>query len=187
MTIRSPRMRLGAYNSGAFDRGAPRWKEGVWIVLQWLLIRSWIPGSWHRCWVLRLFGARIGERVVFKPGVRVKFPWRLVIGDDVWLGEDVWIDNLAEVRIGNNVCISQGSYLCTGSHDWREEAFTLLTKPIVVESESWIGAQARVAPGVQVGAGAVLALGSVATRDLGPGWVHQGNPAMPMRPRHGSG
>jgi putative colanic acid biosynthesis acetyltransferase WcaF len=64
-----------------------------------------------------------------KPGLKVKFPWRLVIGDHVWLGEDVWIDNLAEVWIGDSVCISQGAYLCTGSHDWRDEAFTLVTKP----------------------------------------------------------
>jgi putative colanic acid biosynthesis acetyltransferase WcaF len=180
-------MRLRNYTSGNFDRGAPRWKEAAWLLVEALFIRSWLPGSGHRIWWLRRFGARVGVGVVIKPGLKIKFPWRLVIADHVWLGEDVWIDNLAEVSIGDNVCISQGAYLCTGSHDWRDEAFTLVTKAIVIESESWIGAQARVAPGVRVGSGAVLALGSVATRDLRPGWVHQGNPATPVRPRYGEG
>jgi putative colanic acid biosynthesis acetyltransferase WcaF len=177
-------VRLDSYTAGGFDRGAPRWKEALWLIVQALFLRSWIPGSGLRCRCLRWFGARIGQGVVIKPGVRVKFPWRLVVADDVWLGEDVWIDNLAEVRIESNVCISQGAYLCTGSHDWSDARFTLIIRPIVVEEGAWIGAQARVAPGVRVGAHAVLALGSVATKNLQPGWVHQGNPAVAVKARY---
>ena len=101
-----------------FSRGRSRLVEVLWLVLDALLVRSRVPGSAHRRLILRAFGALIGKRVLIKPGVRIKFPWRLEIGDDSWVGEDVWIDNLAPVQIGANCCISQGVYICTGSHDW---------------------------------------------------------------------
>lgn len=176
-------VQLRNFNNSGFDRGAPLWKEALWLFVQALLVRSWVPGSRHRCLLLRWFGARIGERVLIKPGVRVKFPWRLEVGCDVWLGEDVWIDNLALVSIGDNVCISQGAYLCTGSHDWRDDTFSLITKSIVIEPEAWIGANACLAPGVRIHSRAVLALGSVATSDAEGDWIHQGNPALPLKPR----
>jgi hypothetical protein len=89
----------------------------------------------------------VGTGVVIKPHVRVKFPWKLYIGDHSWIGESVWIDNLAQVTIGSNCCISQGAYLCTGSHRWDRDTFDLVTKPIVIEDQCWVGAMARVAPG----------------------------------------
>ena len=168
---------LSRYDTGGFDRGRSAVVEALWILVQALLVRSWLPGAAHRRWLLRLFGARIGAGVDIKPGVRVKFPWRLSIGAHSWIGEDAWIDNLAEVVIGDNCCISQGVYLCTGSHDWGKPAFDLIAKPIRVGSGAWIAARAVVAPGVTVGEGAVLGLGSVATGDLLPGTVYQGCPA----------
>ena len=107
---------------------------------------------------MRAFGARIGEGVVIKPGVRIKFPWRLAIGRDSWIGEHVWIDNLAAVKIADNVCISQGCYICTGSHDWSSASFDLLTRNVVVERYAWICAMTTLAPGTRVGEGAVLGL-----------------------------
>jgi putative colanic acid biosynthesis acetyltransferase WcaF len=159
------------------------WVEALWLLAQAALVRSWMPGSRHRVALLRLFGARIGMGVMIKPGVRVKFPWRLVIGDHAWLGEDVWIDNLAPVTIGSHCCISQGAFFCTGSHDWSSESFDLIVKPITIADHAWIGARATVAPGVCVGEGAVLSLGSVATGDLAPWSVHAGMPALNKRPR----
>lgn len=176
-------MRLDRYDNSDFSRGRPAWVELLWLAAQWLLLASWLPGTAQRVFILRLFGARIGRGVCLKPGLRVKFPWRLHLGDHVWLGEDVWIDNLAEVRIGDHSCVSQGAYLCTGSHDWRSATFDLLTRPIRLEDQTWICAKAVVGPGVSVGQGAVLALGSVATADLAPWQVHQGAPARPLRPR----
>src|SRR5262245_16466396 len=114
---------LASFNNAGFQRGRPAIIEALWIVVEALLVKSFIPGSVHRCFLLRLFGAQIGRRVTMKPGVRVKFPWRLTIADDVWVGEDVWIDNLAKVEIGANACVSQGAYLCTGSHDWSASTF----------------------------------------------------------------
>jgi putative colanic acid biosynthesis acetyltransferase WcaF len=98
--------------------------------------------------------------------VRVKFPWRLSIGAHSWIGESVWIDNLDEVKIGSNACVSQGVYFCTGSHDWSSPRFDLVTRPIEIGDEAWICAKACVGPGVRVGRGAILTLGSVATQDL---------------------
>jgi putative colanic acid biosynthesis acetyltransferase WcaF len=170
-------VRLDLFDGGAFDRGRPAVIEAFWLLVQWAFISSWIPGSTHRRFLLRLFGARIGSGVILKPGIRVKFPWRLAIGNQSWIGERVWIDNLAEVTIGAHCCLSQGAYLCTGSHDWSKPAFDLITRPIRIDDGAWIAAGATIGPGVNVGAGAVLLLGSVAVRDLGAGDLHQGVPA----------
>jgi putative colanic acid biosynthesis acetyltransferase WcaF len=148
-----------------------------------MFVASWIPGSFHRCFLLRAFGARIGERVTIKPGVRIKFPWRLDVGDDSWLGENVWIDNLAPVQIGSNCCISQGAYICTGNHDWDSSTFDLRVKPVAVGNCAWLGAQSTVGPGVTIGAGAVLSMRSLATSDLAPWGIYRGYPAEFVRQR----
>jgi putative colanic acid biosynthesis acetyltransferase WcaF len=155
----------------------------AWMVVQALLVRSFLPGSSHRVALLKLFGASVGSGVVVKPGLHVKFPWRLAVGEHAWLGEDVWIDNLAQVTIGDHCCVSQGAYLCTGSHDWSASTFDLVTRPITIGKHAWIAAKCVVGPGVNVGEGSVLALGSVANRDLRPWFIHAGNPAVPIKPR----
>jgi len=153
------------------------------LLVQWLFVASWIPGSKHRCTLLRLFGGKVGHGVAAKPGLKVKFPWKFTVGDYVWLGEDVWIDNLTEVEIGNHVCISQGAYLCTGSHDWGSETFDLITRPITVEDKAWVGAQAVLAPGTLVREAAVVGLGSVVGGELNAWHIYQGNPAVAIRER----
>lgn len=175
--------RLALFDGARFDRGRSRLVEALWLFVQALFLRSWVPGSVHRRFLLRLFGAKIGKDVVVKPGVRLKFPWRLEVGDHSWIGEDVWIDNLAPVRIGSNCCISQGVYVCTGSHDRTKMTFDLIVNPVVIEDGAWIAARAVIAPGVTVGKGAVLGLQSVATKDLLAGWIHAGVPAEPIRSR----
>lgn len=170
-------MRLNRYNNQEFDRGRSRLVEVLWVLMQAFFVDSWIPGSAHRVFLLRLFGATIGLGVVLKPRLRVKFPWRLGIGDHVWLGEGVWIDNLAPVVIGNHVCISQGAYLCTGSHDWTALGFDLNVKPISVADHVWVCAKAIIGPGVSIGQGSVLALGGVAVRNLSAWGLFAGVPA----------
>ena len=133
--------------------------------------------------ILRLFGSVVGESVVIKPNVNIKYPWFLEIGDNCWIGEGVWIDNLAQVTIGNNVCLSQGSYLLTGSHDYKKEAFDLILGEIILEDGVWIGAKATVCPNVTCKSHSVLAVGSVATKDLDVYGVYQGNPAVFKRKR----
>jgi putative colanic acid biosynthesis acetyltransferase WcaF len=163
-------VRLDRFDACKFDRGRSRIVEALWLICGGLFVSSGLPGSLLRVLILRAFGARISSGVVIKPHVRVKFPWRLSIGAHSWIGEDVWIDNLAQVSIGAQCCISQAAYLCTGSHDWSSESFNLVTKPIVIEDGAWICAKTTIGPGVRVGKGAVLALGSIATRDLDP-WI----------------
>ncbi len=178
---------LASFDSSRFKRGRPAVVEGLWILLQALFVSSFLPGSAHRRLLLRLFGAQIGKRVTIKPGVRVKFPWRLTVADDVWIGEHAWIDNLAEVQIGPNVCISQGAYLCTGSHDWSSPSFDLITRPITIGQSAWIAAKTCIGPGVTVGEGAVLALGSAAYCDLEPWSIYTGRPAKRIKKRQLSG
>ncbi|WP_284735828.1 WcaF family extracellular polysaccharide biosynthesis acetyltransferase [Dongia deserti] len=176
-------MRLDGYTATGFDRGGPLWLEAIWQLTQLLLLRSPLSCNALRIAALRLFGARIGMGVKIKPGVRVKFPWRLRIGDHCWVGEDVWFDNLEEICLGDHCCVSQAVYLCTGSHDWRKLGFDLKVQPIVLEGEVWLAARSAVGPGVKAGRGAVLTLGSIATSDLLPGYIYQGVPAVPVKLR----
>jgi putative colanic acid biosynthesis acetyltransferase WcaF len=133
--------------------------------------------------LLRFFGAAVGEGVVIKPGVRVKYPWKLKIGKHCWLGEDAWIDNIAPIVLGDNVCLSQGAYLCTGSHNWSDPSFGLIALPITIQDGAWVAARASVAPGVVMGRGAVAGFGSVVTRNIPASEIHSGNPAVFIRHR----
>ena len=121
--------------------------------------------------------------MVIKPGVRVKYPWLLRIGNHCWLGEDCWIDNLVDVSLGNDVCIPQGAYLCTGNHDWSDPAFGLIAKSIVIHDSAWVGAKAFVAPGVVLGEAAIAAAGSVIYKNIPDFQIHAGNPAAFIRYR----
>lgn len=176
-------MKLDRFDNRAFSRGRSRLFEAWWILIRSLCIDCWIPGSRHRVWLLRHFGAVVGQGVVIKPRVRITFPWKLTIGDHAWLGEGCWIDNLAEVSIGSHVCVSQRAYLCTGSHDWSAERFDLIVKAIDVEKHAWLCAASVVGPGVTVGEGAILALGSVATGDMQAWTIYQGVPAVAVKKR----
>jgi putative colanic acid biosynthesis acetyltransferase WcaF len=141
-----------------------------------------MPSALRVFW-LRWFGAKIGKGVVIKPQVKITFPWKLEMGDHVWLGEECWLLNLERITIGSNVCISQRAFLCTGSHNYKSPAFDLIVKPIQVEEGAWIGAGAWVGPGIRVGTHAVLTAGSVATSDLQPFGIYQGNPAVLIKQR----
>jgi len=177
------KVRLDLFENSDFSRGASRAVEAGWFVLSGLLVESWLPGSGWRQALLRLFGAKIGFGVVIKPRVRVKFPWRLEVGDNVWIGERVWIDNLDRVTIGSNACISQGVYLCTGSHDWSKQSFDLITKPIVIGEGAWIAAHSVVAPGATLGDASVLTIGSVAIGELASWTIYSGVPARATKKR----
>ncbi|WP_186292750.1 LbetaH domain-containing protein, partial [Mucilaginibacter corticis] len=133
--------------------------------------------------LLRLFGAKIGQQVEIKPNVNIKYPWNLNIADEVWIGEDVWVDSLVMVTIGSNVCISQGAMILTGSHNYKKTSFNLITGEVVLEDGVWIGAKAVVNQGITVASHAVLTTGSVATKDLEPYSIYQGNPATKIRQR----
>lgn len=177
-------MRLDKYSVGHYTPGAPYLKQLLWYFLGQPLLRSyWLPVSGLKVKLLQLFGAKIGKGVRVKPGVTIKFPWRIVIGNYVWLGEQVWLDNVIDIHIDDHVCISQGAYLGTGNHDWQDPNFALKLSAIHLESRCWIGAKAVVGPGVTIGHGAVLCLGSIAGQSLAPMTIYAGNPARPVKTR----
>ena len=182
-----PLQDLGAYRLPEhWQPGAPLWCRALWLLLGEPLLAGPLPGTpWRRA-LLRAFGARLGRGGRIKPRLRVKFPWRLEVGDHCWLGEEVWIDNLAPVRLGHRVCLSQGAYLCTGNHDFRSPAFSLRPGPIRIDDDAWVAARAVLAPGTHVGRGTVVGLGAVASGSLPAGAVLRGNPAVAVGRREGS-
>lgn len=177
-------MYLDEYTTGDYTPGASILMQLIWFFLGDILVRTrLIPISGFKVWVLRQFGATIGQGVRIKTGVRVKFPWRLTIGDYCWIGEDVWLDNVAPVSLEDHICLSQGVYLCTGNHNWNDPDFALCAQPIHLESGSWIAAKASIGPGVTVGRGAVLGLGAVASQSLAAMTIYAGNPAVAIKQR----
>jgi len=175
---------LSRFSNTGFDRGASRIREALWVVVRVVFfLTPWPWPSALRVFWLRRFGAQVGQGVVIRSRVNVWFPWRLELGDHIWLGEEVFVLNLASVVIESNVCVSQRAFLCTGNHDYTSATFDLIAKPIRLAQGSWIGATAFVGPGVTVGAHAVLSAGSIAIKDLEADGIYQGNPAVRIRGR----
>lgn len=175
--------RLAAFDNAWYKPGRGFLTRALWYLVNAVYFKSSFPFSGLKVFWLRCFGAKVGKGVVIKPGVSIKYPWRLSIGDHVWIGEKVWIDNLGDVRIESNVCISQGAFLLCGNHDYKKSTFDLMVGGITLKEGAWIGAKSTVCPGVTVGSHAVLTVGSVATSDVGEYTICQGNPAQPVKKR----
>lgn len=177
---------LSTYNNTWYRKeiGASKLKQLCWYFVNvCFFINPLNPSSRLKRMLLKLFGAEIGKGVVLKPAINIKYPWKLVVGDYSWIGEKVWIDNLAVVTIGAHACLSQGAMLLTGNHDYSTTTFDLMVKPITIEDGVWIGAQSLVCPGVYCASHAVLAAKSVASRNLEAFKIYQGNPAIVIRER----
>lgn len=172
---------LARFDNRGFDRGASAAKEALWRLCQGLFFQPlWHMPSSFRAAVLRAFGARIGRRAVIRAGVNIHFPWRLEMGDDVWLGEEAMILSLAPVKIGSNVCLSQRCFICTGTHDPDSPTFELKTEAVTIGNGVWVAAMAFIGPGVTVGDAAVVAAGAVVVSDVLPGDRVAGVPARSL-------
>ncbi len=158
--------------------GASKPKQVLWFFINAVFfINPLVAGAGFKVFLLKLFGATVGKGVVIKPSVNIKYPWKLSIGNHSWIGEKVWIDNLAYVTIGNNVCISQGAFLLTGNHNYKKTSFDLILGEIKLEDGVWIGARSIVCPGVTCFSHSVLSVSSVAATNLQAYCIYKGNPA----------
>ena len=174
---------LAKYNNSWYKPGNSV-KRAFWYFFNIIfLMNPWNPFNGSKKFVLRLFGAKIGKGLIIKPHVSIKYPWNLVIGNHVWIGEDVWIDNLAKVTIKDNVCISQGCLLLCGNHNYKKTSFDLIIGEITLEEGSWAGAKTVICPGVRLGKNSLLTVGSIATSSLEENWIYQGNPAKKLKLR----
>ena len=168
---------LSKYNNNDYKPG------NIFLRFFWYFINviffksSFFPLNFLKIFLLQLFGCSLGKGVVIKPNVNIKYPWKLSLGNYVWIGERVWIDNLDNVMIGNHVCISQGAMLICGSHNYKQKSFDLLTKEITINDGVWIGAKSIILPGVVAESHAILSAGSVISKNLESFTVYKGNPA----------
>lgn len=175
---------LSYYDNSWYNPGKSFFKRICWYFINVLFfINPLNPSSRIKIALLRLFGAKIGKGVVIKPGVNVKYPWSLEVGNNTWIGENVWIDNLVKTTIGNNVCISQGAMLLCGNHNYKKQTFDLMVGEITIEDGAWVGAKSIVCPGVILHTHSMLGVLSVANHDLDAYFIYQGNPAKQVRER----
>ena len=179
-----PFVDLRQYDQSQFDRGRPSW----FVLLWWLVQAIAFPLSLHnfngfRCWLLRRFGAQIGRGVLVRPTARFTYPWKVEIGDYSWIGDDVVFYSLDRICIGTQCVISQKTYLCTGSHDIQDPAFSLKTAPITIGNGVWVATDCFVGLGVTIGANAVVGARSSVFSDLPAARVCLGTPCRPRYPR----
>lgn len=175
---------LDKFDNGHYYRGAGIWKRVIWYLVNAIVFSSWLmPFSTIKVSLLRLFGAKVGRGTVIKPRVNIKYPWRLTMGDHCWIGEGVWIENLADIVLEDHVCVSQNAYLLTGNHNFKLPTFDLITREIILKEGSWVGAKSVVCPGVTIEKFSIITVGSIATSTTEPAGIYQGNPAKWIKKR----
>lgn len=173
-----------SFQNREYDPGRGVLIRALWYLVSAVIFQTYLlPFYKPKRALLRLFGSEVGEGLVIKPNVNIKYPWNLTLGAHVWIGEGVWIDNLALVTVGDNVCISQGAYLLTGNHNYKIPTFDLMTGPIVLEEGVWIGAKSTVCPDVTCESHAILSVGAVANKDLLAYGIYSGLPAQLVKYR----
>lgn len=161
-----------------------RVRRVIWNLCRVVLYQT-SPRPFHswRSFLLRSFGATMGPNCHFYPKSKIWAPWNLICADQVTAGDGAEIYNPAPITFGSHAILSQDAYICGATHDYDDAAFPLLAYAMEFGPYAWICARASVAPGVNVGEGAVLGLGSVATRDLAPWTVYAGTPAVKVKER----
>ena len=165
-----------------------RGRSALVVQLWWLVqasLFSWSPQFAYgfRRWLLRLFGAQVGQGVVIRPSVTITYPWKVSIGDYAWVGDNVVLYSLGEIEIGAHAVVSQSSYLCAADHDYTDSSFPIRSRKITIGSEAWVAADVFVAPGVTIGHAAVIGARSSVFADMPAGMVCFGYPCRPVKQR----
>ena len=172
---------LSKYDQSGFDRGKPTWFILIWWIVQAVAFPLSLHNfSFFRCWLLRLFGAKIGKKVVIRPRARFTYPWKVEIDDYSWIGDNVVFYSIDQIQIGSHCVISQKSYLCTASHDFQDRAFGLITAPIRIGNGTWVATDCFIAPGVSIGDNAVIGARSSVFKDIPSQQVAWGSPCNPQ-------
>ncbi|MFA6203888.1 MAG: putative colanic acid biosynthesis acetyltransferase [Gallionella sp.] len=163
--------------------------RSAFFVQSWWLVQATLFAcspqfmyGWRR-WLLKLFGAKIGQDVLVRPSVKVTYPWKVSIGDYAWIGDDAVLYSLGEIEIGAGTVVSQRTYLCAASHDYAQSDFPIYDKKVCIGAQAWLATDVFVAPGVTIGEGAVVGARSSVFHDLPPMMVCVGSPAKPIKPR----
>ncbi|UEG52647.1 WcaF family extracellular polysaccharide biosynthesis acetyltransferase [Mucilaginibacter daejeonensis] len=178
------KVRLEKFDPGDFDRGASKVKEILWYLTKVVFFLSALPyPNKIKIIILKLFGAKVGKGVIIKPRVNIHFPWKLKLGDHVWIGEEVFILNFETTNIGNSVCISQRAFLCGGNHNYKDPAMPYRNGPITLMDGVWVGACCFIAPNVTIGADSVITAGSVVTNNIHGNGIFKGDPAVFIKNR----
>ena len=165
-----------------------RGRSAITVQLWWLIQPTLFAMSpqfmygWRR-FLLRCFGANIGNNVIVRPTARITYPWKLSIGDFSWIGDHAELYTLGEIEIGSNVVISQKCYLCAASHDYQKPSFDIYAQKITIKDEAWLATDVFVAPGITIAKGAVIGARSTVLSNMPKGMVCVGYPTKPIKPR----
>ncbi len=156
----------------------------IWGITALLLFR-YSPKPLHswRSFLLRCFGAKVGNGVHVYPGVKIWAPWNLELDDECGIANGAILYSQGKITIGKRAVVSQGSHLCAGTHDYTLPGFPLITRPIFISDHAWVAAESFIHPGVTIGEGCVVGARSVVTKDM-PAWmVCAGHPCKPLKER----
>ena len=151
----------------------------LWMIVWHALVRPFprASASKFETILLRLFGAKIGKKCNIYSSAKILIPYNLVIGDNVTLADRLLIQNTAMVEIKTNSIISQGTYICAGTHNIYSTKFDTIRKPIRIGENVWVAAECFIAPGVTIGEGAIIQAGSVVVNDIPKYAIAGGHPA----------
>lgn len=178
------RTRLETFQNAWYDPGRGTATRILWMIVNAWFFLTWFPWpSRLKAALLRAFGAKTGRGLVIKPRVNVKYPWHLEIGDHSWIGEGVWLDSLAPIRIGISACLSQGVTIETGNHDWSKPTFDLQVREVVIEDGAWAAVRSVLLPGSRLASHAILGAGSVLSGETEPYGIYAGVPAKKVKER----
>ena len=174
------RVRLANFDATEnYNSGAGKGKMIAWYLVKMCFFLTAFPfPSKLKATLLRWFGASVGKGLILKPRVNIHMPWKLVIGNDVWIGEEAFLLNFEKLTIGSNVCISQRVFLCGGNHDYRVAGMPYRNGPITLEDGCWIGAGSFVSPHATVGTDSVVTAFSTVSGSLPANGIYGGNPAV---------
>ncbi|GAB1796152.1 putative colanic acid biosynthesis acetyltransferase [Priestia megaterium] len=175
---------LSKYNQNGYSRG----KNSIIVLLWWLVQGTLFRFSLHnmyewRNFLIRLFGANIGKGVKIRSTAKFTYPWKVSIGNYSWVGDNTQFYSLDRISIGSHCVISQGSYLCTGTHNTKDPFFGLITKPIIIKDGVWVASDVFIYPGVTIYEMSVIAARSTVINNIPSNEVHAGEPAKYLKNR----